>query len=281
MANKNTQKIAFYWVDAFAKKPFQGNPAAVCILDNALTDQEMQKIANEIGLSETAFVEANNQIESEPRRLRWFTPKVEVKLCGHATLASASVLFNELKKTPERIVFETASGKLVAKKTTFGISLDFPQETFEPAKISPELFKAIGITKIVDTQYSPRLGMLLINIPSETELQNLKPDFEKVKQLQNKITAMGVIVTAQCNTEYDFASRFFAPQLGINEDPVTGSSHCILAPYWSKILHKTEMNAYQASARGGELKVRLNPNNRVEMIGNTTILLKGILTLPS
>lgn len=283
MKSKNSQStFPFYWADAFTDKPFKGNPAAVCIPKEPLPVQTMQSIAAELGLSETAFVwstEKKPLKESKIFSLRWFTPKTEVKLCGHATLASAAVLFNEIKVATDQLVFETKSGKLSAKKLDEGVCLDFPVETYKPVTAEQDLLDALGIREIKDVQFSERLGMLLINVASEMALRNLQPDFECMKQVQAKV-GMGVIVTSRGKPPYDFVSRFFAPQLGINEDPVTGSAHCVLTPYWSKLLNKTEMTAFQASNRGGKLNVKLTKNNRVNLIGSTYVLIKGNMCLP-
>jgi PhzF family phenazine biosynthesis protein len=283
MRNENFIKTPLYWVDAFTDEPFRGNAAAVCILKKPLNAQVMQSIAAEMGTSETAFIHSTEEKplkESKNFSLRWFTPKVEVKLCGHATLAAAAVLFHEINVSVTEVTFETKSGKLAAKKVADGICLDFPVETFKPVSAEPELLDATGITEAKDPQYSERLGMLLINLASEEELRNLQPDFERLKNTKTKKNVNGIIITSKGKPPYDFISRFFAPQLGINEDPVTGSAHSVLTPYWSKILAKTEMSAYQASARGGKLKVRLRPDNRVDIIGNTFTLMRGELHLP-
>jgi PhzF family phenazine biosynthesis protein len=285
MANKNSGlHVRFFWVDAFTHQPFRGNAAAVCILDAPVNTQIMQSIATEIGLSETAFVYGLNGTSIKKGKrfsLKWFTPKVEVELCGHATLASASVLFNEIEVAASELIFKTRSGELKAKKLDQSISLDFPAETFKPALVKQKLLDAIGISKIEDSQFSKRLGMLLIKLPSENDVRRLQPDFEGMNRELNKEVTMGVIVTSRGNQQYDFVSRFFAPKLGLNEDPVTGSSHSVLTPYWSRILGKTAMSAFQASRRGGELRVRLKPENRVEIAGETFILFSGKLRLPS
>ncbi len=283
MRNQNSIKTPLYWVDAFTDEPFRGNAAAVCILKKPLNAQVMQSIAAEMGISETAFIHSTEEKplkESKNFSLRWFTPKVEVKLCGHATLAAAAVLFHEINVSATEVTFETKSGKLAAKNVADGICLDFPVETFKPVSAEPELLDATGITEAKDLQYSERLGMLLINLASEEELRNLQPDFERLKNAKTKENVNGIIITSKGKPPYDFVSRFFAPQLGINEDPVTGSAHSVLTPYWSKILAKTEMSAYQASARGGKLKVRLRPDNRVDIVGNTFTLMRGELHLP-
>ena len=281
--NSDTVDFPFYWVDAFTDEPFSGNPAGVCAVDIELKPKIMQSIAAEIGLSETAFIQSLDRKDltaTERVSLRWFTPKAEVKLCGHATLASAAALFYEIRVQAHEVTFETLSGQLKAKKLTDGIDLDFPAETFHPATPKPELLKALGLDKVEDSQYSERLGMLLLRISSDEKLRALQPNFEHMKTHDQGRIGMGVIVTAHGKPPFDFVSRFFAPQLGIDEDPVTGSSHTVLTPYWSKIIGKTELTAYQASHRGGKLKVRLTSNGRVSIIGKAYILIKGRLHLP-
>jgi len=228
-----------------------------------------------MNLSETAFV-----LEEKPKTfsLRWFTPKVEVSLCGHATLATAAVLFYDIGISMDEISFETKSGTLIAKKNKDGILLNFPID--DPVKIdSPhDLLNSMDITDFKNIVYAKKTRKLLIHLPDEKYVKNLKPNFELMKSITTKEEIRGVIVTAS-SQQYDFISRYFAPWVGINEDPVTGSAHTVLAPYWSKILEKKEMLAYQASSRGGTLTVRLTGNDRVELIGSAVIVLKGELYL--
>ncbi len=276
------EKIPFFWVDAFTDKPFRGNPAAVCLLEKPLNSEIMQAIASELGLSETAFV---YPIQRKPIKnssnfsLKWFTPKAEVKLCGHATLAAATVLFRELHVSAEQIIFETLSGELVAENLKEDILLDFPAESLRPFVVQSTLLDAIGIMHVEDVKFSNRLGMVLMRLSSAGEVYHLHPNFEMMRKHLDKAVSMGVIVTAKGDNHYDFVSRFFAPQLGIDEDPVTGSSHSVLAPYWSKILKKTTMSAYQASARGGKLQVTIDKRDRVRMLGQGFILVTGEMRL--
>lgn len=274
--------ISIYQVDAFANEPFKGNPAAVCILRDELKDELMGKIASEMKLSETAFVYSLERKPLQEARifsLRWFTPKVEVSLCGHATLATAAVLFREVKVNANEIEFRSKSGNLTAREDKRGICLNFPSDN--PTKIQPpkQLLRAIGIKDFNDIQYGRKTKSLLIHLPSEESVHNLSPDYRLMESTNTEKEIGGVIATAKGSRPYDFISRFFAPWLGINEDPVTGAAHTVLAPYWSKLLNKREMRAYQASARGGELVVRLEPNNMVELIGNATIVLRGKLMI--
>jgi PhzF family phenazine biosynthesis protein len=276
-------KTAIYWVDAFTETPFRGNAAAVCVLKKPLDAEVMQSVATEMGVSETAFVSST---ERKPLRqaksfvLRWFTPKVEVKLCGHATLAAAAVLFREIGALADEVFFETKSGTLAAKRLTDGICLDFPAETLKPVSVYRDVLDALGIAQADETQYSERLGMLLIRMASEDELRRLRPDFERLEAAKTRENVVGVIVTSQGKPPYDYVLRFFAPKLGIDEDPVTGSAHSVLAPYWSTILGEKEMAAHQASARGGKVKVRLRSDGRVDLVGEAFVLIKGELRLP-
>ncbi len=249
--------MKLYHVDAFTDKPFHGNPAAVCVLSRARNDDWMQKVAMEMNLSETAFVLQ----EADGFRLRWFTPKVEVELCGHATLASAHVLYETGlldKKLTAR--FFTASGELTATCMADGIELDFPATPDEPAAPPSGLVDALGLQPIYVGK--SRFDYLL-QVEDEQTVRQMQPDFTRLAQ----VTARGIMVTSAADhAPFDFVSRFFAPAVGINEDPVTGSAHCCLAPFWSRHLGKTEFQAYQASERGGILKVTL-AGDRVKLRG--------------
>jgi PhzF family phenazine biosynthesis protein len=280
--NSLMKEIPIFQIDAFTDQSFQGNPAAVCVLDRDIDDVTLQTIAAEMNLSETAFVriEAFSTIQQENTfPLRWFTPVVEVNLCGHATLATAAVMFYELKIESNEIFFDTLSGRLSAKKSEEGISLNFPKNNPKQIQASEELLSALGITKYVTAAYAEGVTDILIEVEDEVEVKYLKPDFSKLKNLSFDLDIRGVIVTSKSLTEVDFVSRFFAPWYGINEDPVTGSAHTILAPYWSKKLNKNTMKAKQISARGGDLTVRILEDNRVEIIGSTKMVLKGKLLL--
>ncbi|NWG11729.1 PhzF family phenazine biosynthesis protein [Candidatus Bathyarchaeota archaeon] len=282
MKKDSNNRIPLYIVDAFTDKPFGGNPAAVCLLPHEYADSVLQSIAAEMNLSETAFLlplDGEPLKESKTFSLRWFTPKVEVPLCGHATLATAAVLFYDLHILADEASFETKSGILVAKKDKRGILLDFPTDNPVPIKPDRALLEATGIADFKNVEYARRLKKLLVHISDEEALKSLRPNFELMKSLPAKEEILGVIVTSHGRPPYDFVSRFFAPWLGINEDPVTGAAHTILTPYWSKKLAKKEMLAYQASARGGKLMVRLRPNNRVDLVGTAVIILKGKLYL--
>ncbi|MFX0212026.1 MAG: PhzF family phenazine biosynthesis protein [Candidatus Hodarchaeota archaeon] len=274
--------ILIYQVDAFTEEPFKGNPAAVCICKKQYSDEVLQLIAAEMNLSETAFI--RNQNDKPPEgsdmfSLRWFTPKTEVPLCGHATLASALVLFNDFKIPQGKVIFCTKSGKLTARKEEGNIALDFPRNESVPTNPDKDLLKAVGVTNFKSAHVSKSSRKLLIHARNEKELLSLRPDFERMKSIHTSDDVWGVIVTAEGHPPYDFVSRFFAPWVGINEDPVTGAAHTVLAPYWSKILGKHRMHARQASARGGEMTVVMRPNNRVDLIGKGVIISKGRLFL--
>jgi PhzF family phenazine biosynthesis protein len=257
--------IPIYQVDAFTERPFSGNPAAVCILTAPGDPVWMQNVAQEMNLSETAFLHK----EVDGFKLRWFTPTVEVDLCGHATLASAHVLWETggLARA-EKARFHTRSGLLTAEYREGGIELDFPAKPEESAALPPELPRALGIKP----KYAGKSKFdYLVEVDSEVAVRNLKPDFSLLKALDIR----GTIVTSRASTAgFDFVSRFFAPKVGINEDPVTGSAHCTLGPYWSRKLGKKEFLAYQASERGGVLRVRV-VGDRVFLGGKAFTVLRG------
>ncbi|MCE7743225.1 MAG: PhzF family phenazine biosynthesis protein [Candidatus Heimdallarchaeota archaeon] len=279
---QNHELIPLYQIDAFTDQTFKGNPAAVCILSKDYDDFTLQKIAAEMNLSETAFVRVQDKSSVAQENifpLRWFTPQVEVNLCGHATLATAAVMFYEMGIESDEVFFDTLSGRLSAKKVEGGIALNFPKNESEQIQAPDELLDALGITKYVSAAYAEGVTDILIEVETEMEVKYLKPDFSRMTRLSLDRDIRGVMVTAKGTNEQDFVSRFFAPWVGINEDPVTGSAHTILTPYWSKRLHKNEMTASQISARGGHLKVKLLENERVEIIGQTKLVLKGELYL--
>ncbi|MGV8095273.1 MAG: PhzF family phenazine biosynthesis protein [Mangrovibacterium sp.] len=249
-------------VDAFTDKPYSGNPAGVCILDEVLSDNMMIKIAREINHSETAFLLRQNNTYS----LRWFTPKTEVNLCGHATLATAHILYETgLHGTDKPIEFDTKSGMLKASIVNEMIELDFPQLFVDECESNEIIEKAFDIRPTYTGKNDKRY---LIEIDRVEKLMEIKPDF----QLLQKSDRGGFMITARSHDQYDFYSRFFAPGVGINEDPVTGSAHCYLAPYWSKKLHKLKMLAFQASERTGIMECEIADNNRVLLRGNAVTM---------
>jgi len=254
-----------YQVDAFTDEPFKGNPAAVCLLSKPESDAWLQAFAAEMNLSETAFLLS----DGEGWHLRWFTPKTEVDLCGHATLASAAVLLNRLPNFQGRTIkFRTLSGQLNAYQTGQAITLDFPAMVYKPHTIVPKILDVFGFIPI-NAVFSG--SYVLYEASSEKFIRQAQPDMEALA----KLPLPEVIITAKSECPaFDFISRFFAPQLGIDEDPVTGSAHCLLAPYWAEKLGKKEFIAYQASQRGGELHLNLRAD-RVEITGYARILFKG------
>ena len=255
-------------IDAFTDQPFRGNPAAVCLLDRERDAEWMQNVGKEMNLSETAFLLPR----ADGWSLRWFTPAVEVDLCGHATLASAHALWEERLLPPgETARFHTRSGLLTAKKTGDWIELDFPATREQKSEPPAALLEALGIAS---PRYVGRNKFdYIIEVASEDEVRRLSPNHATLRQ----IPVRGVIVTSRAsNGDYDFVSRFFAPGSGIDEDPVTGSAHCCLTPYWSERMKKNEFNAYQASPRGGVLRVRLD-GDRVKLAGRAVTVLRGEL----
>jgi PhzF family phenazine biosynthesis protein len=252
-------------IDAFTNRPFEGNPAAVCLLESGLTGPQMQQIALEMNLSETAFLERTEDGFS----LRWFTPALEVDLCGHATLASAHFLYSEGHLgLAQEARFHSRSGLLVARKLGDWIELDFPAEPAEACEAAAELRAGLD----VDLLFVGRNRLDdLVEVASETTLRNLQPDFAQLKKLSGR----GVIVTARSDSsDFDFVSRYFAPSCGIDEDPVTGSAHCCLGPYWQTKLKKAELTGFQASARGGVVKV-LPRGERVLLRGQAVTVLQA------
>ena len=258
--------VKIYQVDAFTDVPFKGNPAAVCILDRTYSDDWMKSVANEMNLSETAFV----ILRENGYELRWFTPKVEMDLCGHATLATAHILWTEgyVDKCTE-LSFNTRSGVLKAKNLNGSIQLDFPALEYKQTKAPKELIQALGINPIYEGMSKENY---LIEVDSENEVKALKPDFNLLAQ----VDMHGVIVTSKGDNEYDFVSRFFAPSVGVLEDPVTGSIQCVLVKYWKEKLKKSRFTAYQHSERGGKLRLEL-VDGRTLIIGDAVTVLRGNL----
>jgi PhzF family phenazine biosynthesis protein len=258
-------------VDAFTAKPFAGNPAAVCVMEWPREDEWMRNVAREMGMPETAFLHP----ESEGYRLRWFTPTVEVDLCGHATLASAHVLYESgFVARGQQVQFNTRSGRLTAEQEDGWIKLDFPATLPQPAEAPALLDKALGGAK--PKYLGKNVFDYIIELESETEVREMQPNFS----LLELMPARGFMVTARSDDEnFDFVSRFFAPAVGIQEDSVTGSAHCCLAPYWAERLGKNEMLAYQASPRGGVVRVALH-GDRVLLYGQAVTVLRGELINP-
>jgi PhzF family phenazine biosynthesis protein len=257
----------FTQVDAFTDRPFSGNPAAICLLAGPRDAVWMQQVAAEMNLAETAFlVQRRDGFD-----LRWFTPTIEVDLCGHATLASAHALWQEGHlKAAETASFHTRSGLLTARRQSDVIWLDFPATPVSPTPMEPQLQRALGapITYLGRTRFD-----YVAEVESATALRSLTPDLNLLAQL----SVRGVVVTARSDqSEHDFVSRFFAPGSGVPEDPVTGSAHCGLGPFWGSRLKKSELVGYQASSRGGTVLVRLD-GDRVHLGGKAVTVLRGEL----
>jgi PhzF family phenazine biosynthesis protein len=258
-------KPGLYIVDAFAHKPFSGNPAAVCLLDRNYESNWMQAVAAEMNLSETAFL---LPIAEDEWRLRWFSPLTEVDLCGHATLAAAHVLWHESGQSGNELRFQTRSGLLGASREGVKISLDFPVDIPHRLPISEQIIDALGVEP--RQVYRGREDLMVL-IECAEELYRLEPDMNQLSQ----IDVRGVIVTSNSDrAEYDFLSRFFAPSVGIPEDPVTGSAHCILGPFWGDRLGRSVVTGFQASKRGGAVEIELM-NDRVKLTGSAITTLKG------
>jgi len=259
--------VKIYHVDAFTAKAFKGNPAAVCVLEHPKIDTWMQNVAMEMNLSETAFLIR----QGDGYNLRWFTPKVDVDLCGHGTLAGAHILFESGGVRHDTIIkFYTRSGPLTATLDDGWIELNFPSTPDEEVSAPDGLTVALGVEAchVGKTQFD-----YIVEVASEEIVKNLNPDFDALCRVQTR----GIIVTSRAGSgEFDFVSRFFCPILGIREDPVTSSAHCCLGPYWAKKLNKKEFVAYQASERGGIIRIRVD-GDRVYLSGQAVTVLKAEL----
>jgi PhzF family phenazine biosynthesis protein len=261
-------------VDAFSSEPFRGNPAAVCVLEQPGEEAWMQSVAREMNLSETAFLYPRG----DAYHLRWFTPSTEVELCGHATLASAHVLWQDGYLRPaEPALFEARSGRLKATTSAEGIELDFPARPAgdpAPEEVATALVEALGVQPL-GLAHNP--FDYIVELQSEAAVRAVRPDFGRLALIARR----GVIVTASAGEELaesgvDFVSRFFAPAYGIDEDPVTGSAHCTLGPFWEQRLGRSQLTGYQASERGGLVRVRMR-GERVTLIGQAVTVLEGTL----
>lgn len=250
--------MKYYVVDAFAEHLFEGNPAGVCIMDEWISDELMQKIAAENNLSETACAVK----EEENYRLRWFTPADEIELCGHATLATAYVIANFYESNVEEIKFQTISGELVVVKKGERYEMDFPSRMPKEISLTEEMVEALGVKPV-----EAHLGRdLMFVLEKEEDVLNASPDYSKLKELPD---GLGVSITAR-SKKYDFVSRAFFPKLNVNEDPVCGSVHCNFIPYWAKKLSKNEMVARQLSERGGKLYCKFE-GDRVKISGSAVL----------
>lgn len=264
---KEEMKIPIYQVDAFTSRVFSGNPAAVCLTDRWIDDKKLQAVAAENNLSETAFLVRNN----DGFDLRWFTPTTEVALCGHATLASAFVLFNCLQWKKKEIWFTTRrSGRLTVSKRGELLEMDFPSRPAHGKTAPAGIRKALGV---VPDKVLGSAEDLLVVLGSEKAVRNVRPDFSALGQMEYR----GIIVTAR-GDKSDFVSRFFAPRVGVPEDPVTGSAHCVLIPYWANVLRKNRLHAFQVSMRGGELFC-VDAGDRVKIAGKAKLYMEGTVTI--
>lgn len=256
-------RTSIFQLDAFTTRRFAGNPAAVVLLEGFPDDDVLQAVAAENNLAETAFLVP----DGGDYRLRWFTPAVEVPLCGHATLASAAVVMERLEPGRATVVFHSLSGPLTVRRADAGYVMDFPARPSEPIEAPPGLAEALGVVPIEVVVNSFNYMAVL---ESEDVVRALAPDLAAVARMDRP----GVIVTAAGREPYDFVSRYFAPAKGIPEDPVTGAAHCMLAPYWAERLGTSAFRAFQASRRGGELRCRL-VGDRVELEGACVFYLEG------
>lgn len=266
-------RLPLYWIDAFTRQPFAGNPAAVVPLESWIPDAAMQQIAFENGLAETAFLVPVAAAGPEPRfHLRWFTPAAEVDLCGHATLATAFTLFHCRQLTGARVVFDSRSGPLAVNRLADGrLELDFPARPASAGDAPAALVKGLGATPVHYARSQANLAVFA----TAAEVRALRPDFATLATLEQ----YGTIATAP-GTDCDFVSRFFAPRVGVPEDHVTGSAHTTLVPYWAERLGQTRLHARQISARGGELWCELR-GDRVGIAGHCVLYLQGTIDIPS
>lgn len=257
--------IPLFVVDAFTDKPFGGNPAGVCVLESWPSDGWLQNVGREMNLAETAFLVRRAECDFD---LRWFTPAVEVALCGHATLGSAHALWENEYAPRKKLSFHTHSGVLTAMPVTGGIELDFPATPATPCNPPEGLLESLGVSAV---SVGRSEFDFLVEVESEAAVRKVQPDFARL----GTVACRGVIVTSRSD-QYDFVSRFFAPAAGVPEDPVTGSAHCCLAEFWGEKLGKTEMTGFQASARGGVVRV-VRGGGRVKLIGRAVLMTRGVL----
>jgi len=260
-----TERARIFQIDAFTDRLFAGNPAAVVLMERFPEESVLQAIAAENNLAETAFLVR----EGIDYRLRWFTPTVEVPLCGHATLASAAVVMEKLEPTRTSVIFHSASGPLPVEKSSSGYKMNFPVRRSEPVAPPPSLAHTLGVTPI--EVHANQFNYMAV-LANERSVRTLAPDMAGIEALDRD----GLIVTAPGDATYDFVSRYFAPAKGILEDPVTGGAHCMLTPYWAQKMGKAEFRAFQASPRGGEMVCRL-VGDRVEMEGTCVFYLEGTM----
>lgn len=266
--------IETYIVDSFTNEPFKGNPAGVCLLPQAIKEEQMLAIAKELGLSETAFI---IQLEGDHQySIRFFSPKMEIPLCGHATLAASKVVFDRDKSLQKIHFVNIQNLDLLIQKDGDNIIMQFPVYDTKPAQAPPALLAALGIKEIINSELNAETNILLLEIEDSQELRELKPDFAAL--YHSISTVNGVLVTAPSQRkEFDFESRYFWPWSGTNEDPVTGGTHTFLVKYWSERLGKTKMQSFQCSERGGFMEVELKGNNKFTIKSMAQIVLEGKL----
>ncbi len=265
-------RIKTFLVDSFTKESFKGNPAGVCILEAPIGEELMESIASELGYSETAFVLKVE--DTDNYKIRFFSPKMEIPLCGHATLAASKVQFEQYPQLENLSFLNIDNLKINVQKLETGIQFVFPAYKTEAAKVPFSLLQALEITEIINCEYNRETNILLLEINSSIELRKLQPDFEALLKSHKSIS--GVLVTARSEEEaYDFESRYFWPWSGTNEDPVTGGTHTFLAPYWSERLHLKRMTSYQCSERTGMMEVEVTNQDTVIIQSDAVIILEG------
>lgn len=259
-----------YIVDSFTTEPFKGNPAGVCIADQQLPDSFMLQIAQELGLSETAFIQAMDKTNAWA--IRYFSPRMEIPLCGHATLAAAQIVLDQ--SNADEVIFTTHNGvNLPVRQTENALTMEFPIYGLHPAEVPPALLAALGIDHIVNSAFNKETQILMIEIDDCTTLKNLSPDFPALVKSHHAIN--GVLVTAVSNNDdFDFHSRYFWPWSGTNEDPVTGGTHTFLAPYWANKLNNNSLKSFQASARTGSMGIEVFDNS-ILISGQTAVVFSG------
>ncbi|ALJ01599.1 PhzF family phenazine biosynthesis protein [Rufibacter tibetensis] len=269
-------KIKTYIIDAFTQEAFKGNPAGVCLVEQPLSENQMQAIAAEMNLSETAFLVQRPEQDSS-FDIRYFTPTVEIAFCGHATLASAKLVLEELGL--EQVTFTTQHQLVLeAVKEENKILMQFPLYNYQPQASLPVVFEALSLPPSLPLFYSEPIQMLILEVPNKQTLLQLRPDFGHLLRLLDNVNGLAVTTRSE-DLEYDFYSRCFWPWVGINEDPVTGSAHSALAKYWADKLRKTELRAFQLSARGGYLDLRIKNESTLEVRSQAQIVLEGVLHL--
>ena len=268
-------KIQTFIIDAFTDQKFKGNPAGVCLVESVISTEVMQSIASELNLSETAFLMSTN--DENTYNIRYFTPTVEVDFCGHASLASAKMILD--KKLVNRTEFTTENGlQIKATKEGANIVMDFPLYASQNTNVDQNLLEAFGIENFVEARFCEALDMLLIEVHSKAELEQLNPDFSKAMQVADSIKELVVTVKSEDN-QFDFYSRCFCPWIGIDEDPVTGAAHTVLAKFWQEKLGKDAMIAYQLSKRGGYMELEIVDNHTLKVKSKAIIVFEGTIEL--